>query len=628
MLTLRFIILPLALFSLFSCNNNDSEHRSFKSQDQYSVTRQWNEALLHSIRNDFARPTVHARNLFHTSILAHDIWAMTTGQASAYSLGSPINCSITDTQSNNVSADTAIAHAQYALLTHRFQHSPNAQVLLPHYSNLLNEQIRSGIVSSDEHSAQLGVMLASCLIDFGLSDGSNEQNNYANQFYRSSNPPLKPEHFGNPNIIDLNIWQPLSLINSIDQSGNNTDKQPEFLGAEWGNVTPFSISASGSHVINQKNFNVFLDPGAPPLVDDENHLYAWGFALVSAWSSHLDPANTAMIDISPASLGNLPDYPINTADYKDFYDIEQGGDSSRGYSSNPHTGQAYPKQVVKRADYARVLAEFWADGPDSETPPGHWFVILNSVSDHPLFNFKQSAIQAETKMEWEVKSYFSLGAAMHDAAITAWSIKSKYNYIRPISAIRALAELGQYSNESADNFHPNGLPLIEGFIETIEVGDPLAGNNERHVGNIKLKAWQGGGLNISDSSAGVGWILAGNWWPYQRLSFVTPPFAGYISGHSTFSSAAAQVLSSLTGDPFFPGGKSEYTIEKDSFLAFEQGPSQALTLEWATYKDAADQCSLSRIWGGIHPPVDDIPGRIIGLKIGKESFLKAASYWQ
>ena len=45
----------------------------------------------------------------------------------------------------------------------------------------------------------------------------------------------------------------------------------------------------------------------------------------------------------------------------------------------------YEPQVVPLGDYARVLAEFWADGPDSETPPGHWYTILNYVNDHELF---------------------------------------------------------------------------------------------------------------------------------------------------------------------------------------------------------------------------------------------------
>ena len=72
----------------------------------------------------------------------------------------------------------------------------------------------------------------------------------------------------------------------------------------------------------------------------------------------------------------------------------------------------------------------------------------------------------------------------------------------------------------------------------------------KNVGKIKLYAWRGPEF-IKDPEtevAGVGWILAENWWPYQRLSFVTPPFAGYISGHSTFSRSAAEVMTELTGN--------------------------------------------------------------------------------
>ena len=76
--------------------------------------------------------------------------------------------------------------------------------------------------------------------------------------------------------------------------------------------------------------------------------------------------------------------PETFEEYKAFYNFEDGGDASTGHDLNPYTGEAYEEQFVKRADYARVLAEFWADGPDSETPPGHWFTILNYVNDHPL----------------------------------------------------------------------------------------------------------------------------------------------------------------------------------------------------------------------------------------------------
>ena len=63
------------------------------------------------------------------------------------------------------------------------------------------------------------------------------------------------------------------------------------------------------------------------------------------------------------------------------------------------------------------------------------------------------------------------------------------------------------------------------------------------------------------------------------------------------------------------------------FLVFEEGPSESFTLQWATYQDASDQTSLSRIWGGIHPPIDDIKGRIIGEKIGNESYNLALQYF-
>ncbi len=218
---------------------------------------------------------------------------------------------------------------------------------------------------------------------------------------------------------------------------------------------------------------------------------------------------------------------------------------------------------------------------------------------------------------------------MHDAAITAWSIKGWYDSMRPVSAIRAMAESGQCSDSTQPNFSAAGLPLIPGFIEVITAGDPLAGVVGQFLGDIKVKAWRGPGFitNPMNEVAGVGWTRAKGWWPYQRPSFVTPPFAGYVSGHSTFSRAAAEVLTAFTGDPFFPGGLGTFFCPKNQYLVFEDGPSQDITLQWATYRDASDQCSLSRIYGGIHPPMDDIPGRLIGIEIGTAALGFAEQYF-
>ena len=109
------------------------------------------------------------------------------------------------------------------------------------------------------------------------------------------------------------------------------------------------------------------------------------------------------------------------------------------------------------------------------------------------------------------------------------------------------------------------------------------------------------------------WIHAEDFIPYQRKTFVTPAFPGYISGHSTFSRAAAEAMTAFTGSKWFPNGIGSFTINK---LLNEAGPTQPVTLQWASYYDAADQVGLSRIWGGIHPPADDFSGRRVGAQVG------------
>jgi hypothetical protein len=347
-----------------------------------------------------------------------------------------------------------------------------------------------------------------------------------------------------------------------------------------------------------------------------------------------------MIDISPNNLGNIQSYPDNFADRLTFYEqmLIDGTTGDTGYSINPTTGAPYDPQIVPLVDYARSIAEFWADGPNSETPPGHWFVITNTINDHPLMEKRFEGAGPELgPLEWDVKVYFALGGAMHDAAVTAWGIKGCYDYVRPVSAIRAMADRGQSTDPNLlddlgqQTYHVDGIPLDPGLVELVGLSDPveLRGASNENVGKIKLYAWRGPAYisNPNFDRAGVDWILAANWWPYQRPTFVTPPFAGYISGHSTYSRTAAELLTLFTGDAYFPGGKSEFPAPMNEFLVFEDGPSVDLTLEWARYIDASDQCSLSRIWGGIHPPADDMPGRRIGMVLGPEAFSHARDYF-
>lgn len=618
--------------------------------ENISIARLWNEATLTSIRQDFARPIVHARNLFHTSVAMYDIWAIYDERAKPYLIGNVVNnfsSNLLDfilIESVEASQRKAISYAMYRILSHRFRNSPGAAKAQARYDLLMSQLGYDINVTSTNYqfgnAAALGNFVAQVIINYGNNDKSRESADYNNAFYQPVNPPLILNSFNLNNIVDINRWQPLTFETFIDQSGNHIQgSTPSFLGAEWGNVFKFALTDDYKTTFqrNGNNYPVYLDPGLPPQLnittnDASSDLFKWNFGLVSVWSSHLDPSDNVMIDISPKSIGNIDFSALPTSfdSYENFFNVLEGGDASVGRAINPKTGQAYQTQMVPRGDYTRVLAEFWADGPDSETPPGHWFTILNYVSDQPELEKRLNGVgELLNDLEWDVKSYFILGGAVHDASIAAWSVKGWYDYVRPISAIRYMATLGQSSNASLPNYHVAGLPLITGFIETVEAGDDLAGSNNENVGKIKVYAWRGHDFvtNSATDVAGVGWILGERWWPYQRPSFVTPPFAGYVSGHSTYSRAAAEVLTLITGDEFFPGGMGEFVAKKNNFLVFEKGPSVDVKLQWATYRDASDQTSLSRIWGGIHPPIDDIPGRIMGDMVGKKAYSFAIPYF-
>lgn len=614
----------------------------------HSIARTWNEAHLKSVREDFARPPVHARTFWHVSMAMYDAWAAYDGGAQTAFLGKTIRgftCPYTPVQTPpNVEAARreAISYAAYRLLRDRFRFSPNANTTRARLDALMQELGYNINNTSTNYAtgqpAALGNYIAAKIIEFGFQDGSNQSGFYANTYYTPVNLPLT---LSNPKIwqvIDPNHWQPLAFSVFIDQAGNEIPGAiPPFQSPEWGKVVPFALTESDikKYERDGDEYWVYHDPGHPCYLDtinrtDVSEQFKKGNAMVSVWQSHHDPTDGVMWDISPASIGNNKNYPTKLEDYWDFYDFENGGDQSTGHSLNPITGKPYTPQIVPRGDYARVLAEFWADGPTSETPPGHWFTILNYINDNPLLVKKFGGTgKVLDNLEWDVKAYFTLGGALHDAAITAWGIKGYYDTVRPITALRYMGYKGQSSDPTLPHYHPAGLPLINGYIELIKTGDPLAGANGENINKIKLYTWLGHSKiqNPATDQAGVGWVLAEQWWPYQRPTFVSPPFAGYVSGHSTYSRTAAEVLTLITGTPYFPGGMGEFFAKKNEFLVFEEGPSVDITLQWATYFDASDQCSLSRIWGGIHPPVDDIAGRLLGMKVGPAAVRKAETYF-
>ena len=571
----------------------------------WSTARVWDEEMLNAIRIDRPRPPIHARNLYHVSAAMWDAWAAYDSHADQVFHHERM------TGVANVEAARAesISYAAYRLLRHRYAVSANAATTL---AALDAKFIQLGYDPNNTSTvgntpAALGNRIFQTIRDTCMTDGSNEVANYApNNGYVPVNESLIFVLPGTT-MANPNRWQPLAFDFFVEQNGIPVGALVQsFVCPHWANVQSFALTRDNPN-------DVYIDPGPPPMLGTAtDQQFKNEHAQVALYSGTLDPNDGVTVDISPAADHNNP----------------LGTNNGTGYPVNPITGLPYAHNIVKRADYARVLAEFWADGPNSETPPGHWNVVANQVSDTPGFQKRiggQGPVLSD--LEWDVKMYLAINGAVHDAAIGAWGLKGKYDSVRPISAIRYMGQQGQSSDPMGPSYSPLGLPLIPGSIEVITEETTAPGQRHEHLagfeGEIAIKTWQGQPEDPLTQVGGVGWIRAVTWMPYQKSNFVTPPFAGFTSGHSTFSRSAAEVMASITGSPFFPGGLGTYHFNQGAYLTFEYGPSQTMDLQWATYYDAADEAGISRLYGGIHIASDDFQGRIMGSTIGKKAIGKA-----
>jgi hypothetical protein len=664
-LPLRSVAAALPLACLATLVTTAEAQPPFQLLPDRSVARNWSEALLFALRRDTGRVAYNARVVFQFSVAVYDAWAVHDADARPFLLGETVNtfdCPYVPSsplESSPAAQRTTISYAAYRYLRHRFGQSANAAASFAVFDDVMRHYGLDPNDSSidylhDASPAALGNYIADCVIRLGLGDGSNEADGYRTRFYAPVNPPLDPTDPGSiKDLVDPDRWQKLALATFVNKTGQ-TLPAPDFETPEWGFTSPFAMTANDRRVFRRDgaDYWVYYDPGKPALISatDPDALpeeYVWGFSLVAVWSGHLDPSRghgAKLVDISPASLGHNATFPQTIAQLREFYDFLGGGDRSRGHAKNPATGRAYEPELVPLADYARTLVNFWADGPfTAETPAGSLMLILNEqVSDSPGFAKRIGGVgPVVDDLEWDVKSYFALSGGVHDAGVTTWSLKGWYDYARPITAIRYLGTVGQSSDPADPDcpYHPRGIAYVEDpsdpagdgsrrVVDCVRPGDPLAAGGA-NVGKIKLLAWRGHPFvsNVNFDVAGVDWILAENWWPYQRANFVTPPFSGYTSGHSTLTSAGAQVLTLLTGSPYFPSGLFTFPVEANAFLDYERGPSVDVNLQWATYFDLADSAGISRLWAGVHPPVDDVTGRRIGRVIGARAFEKASRYF-
>ncbi len=215
-------------------------------------------------------------------------------------------------------------------------------------------------------------------------------------------------------------------------------------------------------------------------------------------------------------------------------------------------------------DEQLAIADFWADGPTSETPPGSWCMIAAFVARRDQHDLAQ-----------DIKLFFALSNALKDAGICCWETKVNFNSARPVTAIRAM-----YAGQ-------------------------------------QIKGYLGKGL-------GFGLMPGEKWSPAQPSTFVSPPFAEFTSGHSTFSAAAAEVLKQFTGSDSYIDG---YIIEPGKVVFDPAYPKSRIVLTWRTFSEAADQAGTSRLYGGIHFNNGNEFGKSMGRIVGKDSYDKASAYF-
>ncbi len=217
------------------------------------------------------------------------------------------------------------------------------------------------------------------------------------------------------------------------------------------------------------------------------------------------------------------------------------------------------------SDRQKVISEYWSDGPRSEQPPGHWALFAQYVSERDHHT-----------LDDDVKLFFALSNAMLDAGIAAWDAKRTYDSVRPVTAIEA-----SYSGK-------------------------------------KIRAWGGPGKGTVEMDGS-------QWLPYQLTTFPTPPFPEYVSGHSTYSAAAARILYLWTGSDRF--GNFVTIAAGSSKIEAGITPANAVTLKWKTFTEAAEEAGMSRRYGGIHFERADLAGRKLGSLVADRVWAKAQTYF-
>lgn len=229
----------------------------------------------------------------------------------------------------------------------------------------------------------------------------------------------------------------------------------------------------------------------------------------------------------------------------------------------------------------KCVVEFMRDGPRSTGQSGHWLRFAQDVSRRDQYD-----------LDRDVKLFFSVANVAFDAFIAAWDAKRYYDSSRPWTLVRHYYE-----------------------------GRTLMGWAGPCKGTVSLPADQ--------------------WNPYSPFTLVTPPFPGYVSGHSTVSAASAKMLELFTGNDRFgvierrsAGALTEAGCEIDVMQGRNGTPrsvpptSADVSLKLSTFTATAEMAGISRVMGGYHIQADNVEGLALGRKVAEYSWPKYKAYFE
>jgi hypothetical protein len=216
-------------------------------------------------------------------------------------------------------------------------------------------------------------------------------------------------------------------------------------------------------------------------------------------------------------------------------------------------------------DREKVVAEYWADGPQSELPPGHWNLFAQWASRR----WRQS-------LDTDVKMFFGLNGAMLDASIASWELKYRYDFARPITVVR-----------------------------TLRAGRTVPGWG----GPVPAEQWSPYQPDSFPTPPFPAYTSGHSTFSYAAAAFLKD--FGAVQGRDGDVFGASVVV---------PAGSTR----REPGVA----PRTDVTLSWASWNAAAQEAAISRRLGGIHWEIDDVPTRDLGKKIGEGAFSLAKKYWE